>query len=110
MNDNKYKDSVDGTCPACARHKNTPRSEETVHQLQNRLNRVIGQLNGTKNMLDDNRYCGDILVQIAAAQSALKSVAQIILTEHMKTCVVDDIKAGNTEVIDEAIDLINRLK
>ena len=102
--------NCDQTCPACARHKNTPRGEKTVHQLKSRLNRVIGQLNGTKNMLDDNRYCGDILVQISAAESALKSIAQIILKEHMKTCVVEEIEKGNLEVIDEAVDLIDRLK
>lgn len=107
---NTGMENCNKTCPACERHKNTPRSRETIHQLQNRLNRIIGQLNGTKNMLDENRYCGDVLVQLSAAQSALKSVAQIILKEHMKTCVVEEIEKGNTEIIDEAIDLIDRLK
>ena len=107
---NTGMENCDQTCPACARHKNTPRSKETVHRLQSRLNRIIGQLNGTKNMLDENRYCGDILMQLSAAQSALKSVAEIILKEHMKTCVVEEIEKGNTDVIDEAVDLIDRLK
>ena len=110
MERNTVAEETGGTCPACARHKNTPRSEETLRQLQSRLNRIIGQLNGTKNMLEENRYCGDILVQISAAESALKSVSQIILKEHMKTCVVEEIEKGNLDVIDEAVDLIDRLK
>ena len=57
-------------CCECCRHKATPRSDETVKALQNRLSRIIGQLGGIKNMLDDNRYCGDILIQLAAAKEA----------------------------------------
>lgn len=96
-------------CCSC-RCKNTPRSDQTVHSLQNRLNRVIGQLNGIKNMLDDNRYCGDILIQIAAAESALQNIGYIILKEHMETCVTEEIQNGNTAVIDEALELIKKLK
>ena len=68
---------------ACARCKHTPRSEQSLRQLHNRLNRIIGQLNGINNMLDENRYCGDILTQIGAAESALQSLGYIILKEHM---------------------------
>ncbi|MEA4824458.1 MAG: metal-sensing transcriptional repressor [Clostridiaceae bacterium] len=94
----------------CCRHKHTPRDEETVRQLQNRLNRIIGQLGGIKAMLDDNRYCGDILTQIAAAESALQSFGYLVLREHMETCVVEEIQQGNTAIIDEAVDLIKKLK
>ncbi|MCQ2459637.1 MAG: metal-sensing transcriptional repressor [Ruminococcus sp.] len=96
-------------CCSC-RSKNTPRAEQTIHSLQNRLNRVIGQLNGIKNMLDDNRYCGDILIQIAAAESALQNIGYIILKEHMETCVAEEIEKGNKAVIDEALELIRKLK
>ena len=61
-------------------------------------------------MLDDNRYCGDILTQIAAAESALKSVGYIILEEHMKTCVVEQVQNGNNKVMEEAMELIKKLK
>lgn len=91
-------------------HKNTPRSESSNRQLQNRLNRMIGQLNGIKKMLDDNRYCGDILTQIAAVESALQSFGYIILQDHMETCVVEEIKNGNLQIVDEAVDLIKKLK
>ena len=88
----------------------TPRSESSNRQLQNRLNRMIGQLNGIKKMLDDNRYCGDILTQIAAVESALQSFGYIILQDHMETCVVEEIKNGNLQIVDEAVDLIKKLK
>ena len=94
----------------CCHYKNTPRSEENSKQLRNRINRVIGQLNGIQKMLDDNRYCGDVLTQIAAAESALQSIGYIILTEHMQTCVVEEIQKGNTEIAAEAVELMKKLK
>ena len=99
-----------GLPDCCSHHKNTPRSESSNRQLQNRLNRMIGQLNGIKKMLDDNRYCGDILTQIAAVESALQSFGYIILQDHMETCVVEEIKNGNLQIVDEAVDLIKKLK
>ena len=96
---------------ACICHfKNTQRSEEIRRQLQNRLNRIIGQLNGIKKMLDDNRYCGDILIQTAAVEKAMQHFGQILLKDHMETCVVEEIRKGNIQVVEEAIDLINKLK
>ena len=92
----------------CARHKATPRDEAFQADLRKRLNRAIGQLNGVKAMLDDNRYCGDVLTQLAAAESAVHRVSEIILRNHMQTCVVEQIRAGHDEVVDEAMDLIHR--
>ena len=76
----------------CCRYKNTPRSQQTVHMLQMRLNRMIGQLNGIKKMLDDNRYCGDILIQIAAVENALQKFGYLVLKDHMETCVAEEIR------------------
>jgi DNA-binding FrmR family transcriptional regulator len=76
--------------------------------LERRLNRAIGQLGGVKAMLDDNRYCGDVLIQLAAAQSAIKKVSEILLREHLNTCVVEQVRAGNVEIMDEAMDLVSR--
>ncbi len=90
------------------RHKRTPRSEGTQRDVQRRLNRAIGQLNGVKDMIDDNRYCGDVLTQLAAAESAVRRVSQIVLHEHMRTCVVEQIRQGNDDVVDEVIDLMRR--
>ena len=94
----------------CEQYKNTPRTEQDLKALKNRLSRIIGQLGGIQKMLDDNRYCGDILIQLSAVQSALKNVGYIILSEHMKTCMVEQIEQGNTYIIDEAVELIKKLK
>ncbi len=94
----------------CCKTKATPRSEESQRTLQNRLNRMIGQLGGIKNMIDNNRYCGDILNQIAAVESALQNFGYIILQDHLETCVTEEIKNGNSAITDEVIDLIKKLK
>lgn len=92
------------------KHKNTPREIEFQNDLQKRLNRAIGQLNGVKAMIDDNRYCGDVLTQLAAAESAVHRVSEMILRNHMETCVVEEIRAGNDQIVDEAMDLIKRFQ
>ena len=67
--------------------------------MQNRLKRMIGQLNGIGKMLEDNRYCGDILVQVAAVESALQAFGYLVLQDHLETCVVEQIRQGNTQVM-----------
>ena len=91
-------------------HKTTPRDAAQLRQLQNRLKRMTGQLGGISRMLDENRYCGDILVQVAAVQSALQNFAYLVLQEHLETCVVEEIAKGNVQVVDEAVELIKKLK
>lgn len=94
---------------SCECHqKNTPRSEELQKDIERRLNRVIGQLNGVKQMIDNNRYCGDVLTQLAAAESAIRSVSGIVLHNHLETCVVEQIQEGNTEIIDEVMQLVKK--
>ncbi len=97
------------TC-SCCRHKDTPRDAETLRQLQNRLRRMMGQLGGISKMLDDNRYCGDILTQVAAVQSALQAFGHQVLSDHLHTCVVERVQRGDTQVVDEALELIRKLK
>lgn len=92
---------------AC-RHKRTPRSTEFQAELQKRLNRAIGQLNGVKGMIDDNRYCGDVLVQLAAAESAIRGVSLLMLQDHLETCMIEQVRAGNDEVVDEVVGLVKR--
>ena len=96
--------------PPCCRHKHTPRDEETLRQLKNRLSRMIGQLGGIQKMLDENRYCGDILTQIAAVERALQNLGYLILQEHLNTCVKEQLQSGHDEVLSEALDLIKKLK
>lgn len=100
-----------GACEICCpHHKHTLRDEQAIRLLQNRLNRMIGQLNGIKNMVEDNRYCGDILTQVAAVESALQSFGYIILQDHLETCVVEEIRNGNPQIVDEAVELMKKLK
>ena len=95
---------------ACCRHKNQPREQRQLRLLQNRLKRMAGQLNGISKMLEDNRYCGDILIQVAAVESALQSFGYLVLRDHLETCVVEEIKKGNLQILDEAMELIQKLK
>lgn len=97
-------------CCGQPRYKNTERSDELQADVQKRLNRAIGQLNGVKKMVDDNRYCGDVLTQLAAAESAIRRVSEIILRNHLETCVVEKVQAGDEEVLDEVMDLIRKFK
>ncbi|MGN0075926.1 MAG: metal-sensing transcriptional repressor [Parafannyhessea sp.] len=109
------KDVAPG-CPACSggtgdtgvAYKHTPRSDELKRDVTKRLNRAIGQLNGVKNMIEDGRYCGDVLTQLAAAESAIKAVSRIIMKDHLHTCVVERIQQGDTEVVDEIMDLLKK--
>ncbi len=90
------------------KYKHTPRDDEFKAGLQRRLNRAIGQLGGVKAMIDDNRYCGDVLLQLAAAEKAVHRVSELILENHMHTCVVEEVRSGNDEIVDEAMDLIRK--
>ncbi len=90
------------------RYKDMPRSATLQEDLQKRLNRAIGQLNGVKAMIDDNRYCGDVLTQLAAAESAVRSVSALVLQNHLETCVSDQIMQGKADTIDEVMKLIKR--
>ena len=101
-------DQADQASDCPCRHKSTPRRMELQADMQKRLNRAIGQLTGVKAMIEDNRYCGDVLTQLAAAESAVRRVSEMVLAEHMRTCVVEEVRAGNDEVIDEVMALMRR--
>lgn len=102
-------DDQQNASPGCAcRYKETERSTQLQADVQKRLNRAIGQLNGVKNMIDDNRYCGDVLTQLAAAESAVHSAAELILRNHLETCVKDHIRRGDDAILDEAMRLIKK--
>lgn len=94
----------------CGCFKETPRSEENKKALENRVSRITGQLGGIKKMIEDDRYCGDILTQISAVESALKNLGYIILQEHLETCVSDKIRRNDSEIIGETMQLIKNLK
>ena len=101
-------DQADQASDCPCRHKSTPRSMELQADMQKRLNRAIGQLTGVKAMIEDNRYCGDVLTQLAAAESAIRSVSGMLLQDHLETCVVEQIRRGNDEVVEEVVQLVKR--
>ena len=88
--------------------KKTERSEEQKKALMHRLNRIEGQIRGIKNMLEEDAYCNDVLIQAAAANAALNSFSKALLSAHIHSCVARDIRAGNDEVIDELIETMGR--
>ena len=94
----------------CCHTKKDPRSEELIRNIKLRMNKISGQVNGINKMIDENRYCKDILIQIAAIESALKEVGYIILEDHLKTCVSDDIKANDYSSLEDALEIVKKLK
>lgn len=95
-------------CENCTRSKH--RTEEEKKDLKRRLKIICGQINGISQMIDDDRYCDDVLLQVSSVTNALKSLGNEILKSHMKTCMVEDIKNGNLDVVDDVVDLFGKLK
>ncbi|MBO5461073.1 MAG: metal-sensing transcriptional repressor [Ruminococcus sp.] len=93
----------------CCCSKKKERSEAELKSLINRLNRIEGQVRGVKRMLEEEKYCTDILVQVSAINAALNSFNKELLANHMRTCVVEDIRAGKDEVIDELLITLQKL-
>ena len=90
------------------RHKHRTAKEEK--DLISRLNRIEGQIRGVKAMVQDDRYCTDILVQVSAIQSALNGFSRTLLSSHIKSCVVNDIKNGDADkAVDELCETIKRM-
>lgn len=87
----------------------TTHKEEIV-----RLNRIEGQVRGVKKMIEDERYCVDILTQISSIQGAIKSVAENILERHLKGCVKQSFSIGDQEdrkrKVDEVIEVLKKFK
>lgn len=93
----------------CCCHKTKERSEKEYKDLINRLNRIEGQIRGIKGMVERDAYCTDILTQVAAANAALNSFNKVLLANHIKTCVTEDIKAGKEETVDELLTVLQKL-
>lgn len=99
--------AADAPHACCCRHKD--RSPEEYKALINRLNRIEGQIRGIRGMVEKDVYCADILVQVAAANSALNSFTKELLSQHIRTCVADDLRAGGDEKLDELLKLLPKL-
>ena len=89
--------------------KNTHRTDEEKKKLINRLNRIEGQVRGIRGMIEKDAYCADVLVQSAAVNAAINSFNKDLLSRHIHSCVVRDIKNGDEEIIDELMKLITKL-
>ncbi len=94
------------TCK-CAKTKK--RTDEEKKALINRLSRIEGQIRGLRKMVENDSYCIDILTQASAASSALSAFNKQLLSSHIRTCVADNIRNGNDEVIDELLEAAVRL-
>ena len=93
----------------CCHKKTKQRTDTEYKALINRLSRLEGQIRGIRKMLEEDAYCTDILMQASAANSALNAFSRELLSEHIKTCVKDDIKNGKDETVDELILTLKKL-
>lgn len=90
------------------KHKAVPRREEEKKSLTVRLNRIEGQIRGIRAMIEEDRYCVDVLMQVSSVQAALNAFNKELLASHIRSCVVDDIKAGNEQAVDELCELLKK--
>ena len=90
-------------------HKTKERSEKEYRDLTTRLSRIEGQVRGIKKMVENNAYCPDILIQVSAVNAALNSFNKVLLANHIRTCVSEDIRAGKDETVDELVTTLQKL-
>ena len=85
---------------------------DTVDKAQTRLKRIAGQVAGIQRMIDDERYCVDVLLQIAAVQAALDRVGKIVLESHVETCVASALDSGSRrerrQKVEELMEVFSR--
>ena len=93
----------------CCCHKTKHRSDEEYKALINRLSRIEGQVRGVRKMVETDAYCVDILTQVSAIQAALNGFNRELLSNHIRTCVMDDIRNGNDEIVDELVQTLQKL-
>lgn len=93
----------------CGCHKTKERTDKEYKDLQNRLSRIEGQVRGIRRMIEEDAYCTDILVQVAAVNAALNSFNKVLLANHIRTCVAQDIRDGKEETIDELVATLQKL-
>ena len=101
-------EEMNKVCSSC-QHKTKERSEKEQRSMMNRLSRIEGQVRGIKRMVENDVYCPDILIQVSAVNAALNSFNKVLLAEHIRTCVAEDIKEGKDETIDELVLVLQKL-
>ena len=103
------REQIEKTCCCQCSERKKERSEKEYKDLINRLSRIEGQVRGVRGMLEKDAYCADILVQVAAVNAALNGFSKELLSQHVRTCVADDLRAGGTQKLDELLQLLPRL-
>ena len=93
----------------CFVHEKKERTEKESKDLINRLSRIEGQVRGIRKMVESGSYCTDILVQVSAVNAALNSFNKVLLANHIRTCVAEDIREGKDETIDELVTVLQKL-
>lgn len=106
---NIYSRYEEAEAKACCHTKKKEREEKEYKSLINRLNRIEGQIRGIKKMVENDVYCTDILVQSSAVSAAINAFNRELLSNHIKSCVVNDIREGNDDVIDELLAILQKL-
>lgn len=101
------KEYMDNNC--CCECSTKNRSEQEYKDLINRLSRIEGQIRGVKKMVEDDRYCIDIITQVAAVNAALNSFNKVLLANHIVSCVADDIRMGNDAKLEELVCTLQKL-
>lgn len=101
--------TAEENCCSISNERKSHHSDTVKRNLVSRLNRIEGQIRGIKGLIEKDTYCDDVITQISATQSALNSVAKILLEGHLKKCVVDRIQEGDMEVLDEVLVTIHKL-
>ncbi len=89
--------------------KHVKRDTKEIKRMLNRLSVIEGQVRGVKKMLEEDRYCVDILTQVSSIQAALNGFNKQLLAQHIKSYVCDDIRAGNDNAVDELCELLKNL-
>lgn len=105
MSQKQTENCCSGDCCLKRKHRDDREYKNLIH----RLNRIEGQVRGIRTMVEEERYCVDIITQVSAITSALNAFNKALLSQHIKTCVADNIRSGNDEVIDELCETFKKL-
>lgn len=99
-------------CNKCCKQngKSTHRTEEEKKNLTKRLNIIEGQVRGVNQMIADDRYCEDVLIQIAAIIKSLQTLGNSILESHLKSCVAYEVQMENLDILEDIMKLIKKLQ
>jgi CsoR family transcriptional regulator, copper-sensing transcriptional repressor len=101
------KDEAQENSSSCCRK--TKRPDELKRVLDARLARIEGQVRGLRRLIAEDAYCDDVLAQISAARAALGKTSLVVLEHHMKHCLIDRVRAGDDDIVDELVTTLGRM-